>query len=819
MSRREDSTDNDQKIGIPALLRAMEEESFASNEESFASNYDKRNIVIAWLQQPGNNLKTTDLKEILGSIQDDDAKGNILVAWLQKPRNNLKFSELEKILGSIQDDDAKGNILVAWIQKAGNILKFPELEKILGSIKDDHDKRDILIAWLKKEGNNLEFTDLKEILKPIQNNYDQSNILLTWLQHEKNKPTTSQDLVRILNELPDIKYHVDIASKLYTYSGLPSEQIADFCHKLYPNIDWVKVELFKEFKDAVVGNEANKISLISSFLSRISDDDLALDVINHYRDRLKNHEILKIAKGRVNNQYQTIAELLKGKKIDENSLTKDGLANVTKIFPNITSDELKQFSLSDLLSYYLVQNSVAEFATLLKDEVKAEIKEQFKLSDRQVTLTPQEYNNILVLFGYNIKSDNLPEKIKLLKLDALCDYFKGKLPQITLDKDNLVITNPTGSRTTININEYQIRFSEDSPLFNDKDKQIVLNQKFQRLLKGDYSITEEKERENKGKDEAEEDKPIVPQPKEDVVINFLAEVLTMPDLPTATNSENKTKLLEFFEREKAQLAYLFSQENGVKDFAAIIVTLADGCVHNIGTQFNLALYQILLKDQPLPVRILYRLFNQEIIIPILNRGGDVIGIDSKPLDNKVVREQFLSPLGLVAMMIGREDKKEEKNEVKEGEVKEREVKERGVKLEQAAADSLSLVSSPQRSEGAEKSHRGKLEIREVLEIIAEISEENNTWPKVINEGDDDQTRNAKRKFNEDVKGKLIDPDVTTQKQLDKIAAHYILAVTQPSIVAHPTLADFRQASDLNEPSLTASNPSVAKLDNSAERTL
>ena len=67
-------------------------------------------------------------------------------------------------------------------------------------------------------------------------------------------------------------------------------------------------------------------------------------------------------------------------------------------------------------------------------------------------------------------------------------------------------------------------------------------------------------------------------------------------------------------------------------------------VARIGNQFHIALYDCLLQDKS--DVILYQILSQDIIPAILNKGGDLIGVQSNPLDNTYVKDYHYSPEAL-----------------------------------------------------------------------------------------------------------------------------------------------------------------------------
>ncbi len=67
------------------------------------------------------------------------------------------------------------------------------------------------------------------------------------------------------------------------------------------------------------------------------------------------------------------------------------------------------------------------------------------------------------------------------------------------------------------------------------------------------------------------------------------------------------------------------KEGGFDKFVTTLSTINDGCSANIGNQFHIALYHCLLEDKS--DAILYQILSQDIIPPILNKGGDVIRVN------------------------------------------------------------------------------------------------------------------------------------------------------------------------------------------------
>lgn len=126
------------------------------------------------------------------------------------------------------------------------------------------------------------------------------------------------------------------------------------------------------------------------------------------------------------------------------------------------------------------------------------------------------------------------------------------------------------------------------------------------------------------------------------VAEFFKKILSLPSI------SQPGKLYEFFIKNKNNLAIILSKEGGLDKFAGLIETLSHGCGANIATQANIALYQALI-DDPID-QILFSVYHQRILLPILNYGGDRLGSNLtgiNPLNDHALKRNYIAPAGLL----------------------------------------------------------------------------------------------------------------------------------------------------------------------------
>lgn len=559
-------------------------------------------VILDWLEKDDNNFGLNDLKKICSSVNLWHGS-SFIKTWLAKPENNFDFSYLKKILPWVRDKDG---LLKSWLAKPENNVDLPYIQKILPSTTATKP----LKASLAKSESGFNLDNLKAILPSID--VKDKLVLIKFCLSKITDPHARHDCFVDLakSDVFGSAYNATQIGAAYTLLNLPKNTIPDLCRDLYPTNELLQVELFKEFIEQEAFKDEQK-PLVREFITSITSDQFVLDVVRAARVSeslgLEKQDILELSASRVSEQYQSLAASLKGRELAE-SLTPAGLTVVAEEFhpqPIPVNTDL-----AALFSYYNLQEGEAgmvKFKSMLKLEVLKELTEQFVPSGKKPYISKVEKSKLTALLGEEAIAPSFTE------IAVLSDYLKSQVPTV-----------PSLNEATI------ARFSFGTSALIDEEKRDRVNVSFKALLTAN-SVNEE------------------------AVFNFFKNDLKC--IGDETTSQNRAKLSEFFKLHKAELAFLFSKENGIDEFVSTISTLADGCAANIGTHFNNALLSSLLKDSGDKSeynKVLYSVFVEKVVTPFFNTADHVHGGERQHMQGADVlnhpamkRELLLSPVALV----------------------------------------------------------------------------------------------------------------------------------------------------------------------------
>ncbi|NBV06068.1 MAG: hypothetical protein EBS06_02390, partial [Proteobacteria bacterium] len=597
-------------------------------------NYEKYFLAESWLKKEGNNLNLDSLKEVLASINGDDEKYFLAKSCLQKEGNNLDLDSFKQVLVLINGDDEKYFLAKSWLEKQGNNpdsfkqvlvlingdykklclaefwlaiegnnLDLDSLKEVLASINGDNEKYFLAKSWLEKQGNNLDLDSLKEFLGLINEDYKKLYLAKSCIKKEGNSPKKFQNFATLVEEklLVPSKYNTAAISALYLELEIPTSRLPELCTRLYPNNEFLQTELFGAvIKIGMLQGEEGK-SLLKSFTTSLHDNENVLNIVEIANQNqtltLSELEILDLVSERLSFKYESIKENLSKKSLPA-SLTHEGWNNVVSLFGLEEENQLlSQKTLANLFSYYDFKNEIVNFKSVVRQEVLAEIAAFYAPSSKSTYLKEEEYQKLQQLFN----SQERPQSnLELPKVKIISDYLAPKIPQIP----------------PVNIDQFQ--FGESEILSAEKRDEFT--ERFKKLLRN-------------------------PDPQTLEVASFFKEILS---LENEIKTYDQTKLLDFFKGNRDRLSFLLQQNGSLEKFASAIHGLGDGCVANIGTQVKIAVYSLLIED-PCD-QVLFSAFEEKIVRPILNSGGDNLGGSESGVDifqNNFIDLNLISPKGLV----------------------------------------------------------------------------------------------------------------------------------------------------------------------------
>jgi hypothetical protein len=495
----------------------------------------------------------------------------------------------------------------------------------------------VIEAFIKSEkSENITSKYVVQIIKDtgIKDDWIKSRIITTFFESDKSTNITTQDFADMMKEV-GLQNRVDMLTDLCKIK-FPSPEnyvknFIDITKALHPS-EAMQSEFVKVF---IAKNQINQSNLehLKPFIEGLQDNELALDIIeNLSRKRILVNEkdTLNLVKNRSKKQYSFLTETFGDKNLQD-CITQDGIDNLKGIFGNdLTLNEGNPITITALISYYDLGNTIPSLSIILTPEFKTELQNNFSPSAEKLLYKPQELEKLNQLLSQ--EGQAFDTKSYFVENEKLCDYIKekaGVIAEVDYSKEyeikfeNFSLEKP---------NSDDVEMTEGGKLREEeaeKERQEVINDLFNKILKS-------------------------PNPIYQDVDNFVSGLLGV-----FPSKEEDDKLLEFFKNNKKELAHCFCNENLKKeDFEALFKTLKDGCFANIGSQFKKMIYGVRIKDEG--ALILYSVADKEIFSAIINNHGEDIMVGNfDPIESTVIRSYSLSPMALFNKITQEEVLKEE----------------------------------------------------------------------------------------------------------------------------------------------------------------
>lgn len=659
-----------------------------SDETKNLSDYKKYNLIKHFLKNNDDHVDIDGFFEILKKIDPTARKGILLKSFLENKSTNIDVDDFFKLLEIEEvDDEEKYTLSQLFLSSHSDNIDIDGLLKILKSfeISEEYELDTISIYrskvglihtffWNKKIDINCLFKTLESA--KIEDKNDKCTLIEAFL---KNAHTESgvDDLLQILSSfteddisekqkyglikafvsIPNRKITIDQLTNLIDKAGLKyrsdliilsytnclhdnqiknqikkiPEKISDIINisnSLYPKnrslSDDLKIELLKEAieqfehygitfdnrMDNIFDEDERRdvIDIMGNFINEIdSENNVVFDLIGLLKEKryiTEENQLLLLVKGRVHSKYSSLEQIFtnidqKNPSTDkqllfEKYLTTESVAELNNLFlENFLQSN--HITILDLLSCYDISDNIASFTNLLSPEVIDQIRKDFEPSPDFLLVNKKEIEKLdqLLADGANqIEQKFIPSAI-------LCDYFKEDFKDIDTSK------------------RYELNFT-DSAHVDDQTLQKQLNALFNKIIKSEM-------------------------PKGDDVVEFFTKAF---GIDVGNITEVNEKLSSFFKSNKKELVHALTDDKlGLSSLSSSLFSTIDhGCAKNIGSQFTIALYGLILKEEA--DIALYSIMSQAIIPNILNSGGDVIMTENNPFENKEVRSYHISPNAL-----------------------------------------------------------------------------------------------------------------------------------------------------------------------------
>ncbi len=637
-----------------------------------------------WETHNKTTLDLDHLKELLPLFSNTD-KVNLVKYWTKTPNYWTKTPNYSNDFNRFELDDFR--------------FDFNHLKELLPLVTDQV-KSDLVKIWAVS-GRDFDFDQFKKIKDLFSDESEKDSLIKFWITRDSSK-ALDNFVAAAKEDFFGSRYNSENIAKSYFKYRLPDDEIVPLCQKLNPSNELLQSELFACLIQARGRSYFDGLnSSIKSFVTSLSDDDIALQVIQNNRLSISESDILEISSNRLSTKYESIGDILKPKTL-EDSLTEVGLEAVKSLFANEDPSLLANKTLADLFSYYDLTNDFITFKSLVKEEVLQEIRETYIPTAKSPYISETEYKKLQNL----INSDDHPDtNLTLVPVEVLTKYLKSKIspiPQLVAAAPLLLgegangemIWQESGAQgemrllpppppSNVAVESISIPPAPQAQSLHEEiakyhfGKSEILRTLEESKEEDLSNLIESKDSENPAFTElsqiTDQFRNLLSKQKDDSskleVADFFKKILRLEDsidsrtgeIVHAIKPDNQAKLYDFFFENRNELAFLFQQENGLDKFSGTIGSLGDGCVANIATQAKVALYQTLIKDNI--DQILYSVFVERFSTPILNDGnsdhlgGSRTGTD--PLENSHINNHLISPNGLIKVLIEEFYKNEE----------------------------------------------------------------------------------------------------------------------------------------------------------------
>ncbi|MCE3255613.1 MAG: hypothetical protein K0R25_1107 [Rickettsiaceae bacterium] len=587
----------------------------------------RSDVVKSLIKDLGDNFTFPLLKKSLLLTPQSD-HDELLRPWFKIPGNNVSFDIFStEILPLI--DEEKYDIAFSYFLQGNapeNNFDFETLIRKALPLLVKTGFGYTLPAWFRK--NKLVLQDLIEKALPLLPKDRHHDVLLSYLPSLSSEEQ-SETLVKIIDDnlLTESKYDFnEIADFFINFYILSNNLIPSLCIGLYQNNESMQAALFEAFLNKNMLNKADDLPMIKEFISNLKEDDVVLKLLKKVQNqlRLEEKDILDIASSRTHGKYQSIYQLLCDAEL-KNSVTEEGLGKLRRLF----GQGYDQIPLNNLFFYYEIKGNVNGFISLLNPEFKDQVKSRFKPTDKYIYISGSEYESFRALTGANLPS-----------VKFLSSYLENEAPPIKRVNEKLI------DNCWINFNSPQIAAEN----LNNPGK-LSLEESDESKEESGYS-NKEQDPTILAKQEKilAEFKRLLKIEKEELVDSEVTEFFkAVLNIDADINEKNQKKLKELFAENKSELIYLFKIEGTLDRLNSWFYTIGDGCVANIGTQLKNFLFQSLITDPC--AQILYPIFCEKIVTPVLNSGGDRLRSSPNGINifhTDAINNSFIFPNGLVA---------------------------------------------------------------------------------------------------------------------------------------------------------------------------
>jgi hypothetical protein len=652
---------------------------------------DKIGMVKSLLKNPNTKLSIAEFKELKGPLDcsSENDKVGIVESFLKNANSKLSIAEFMELLGllNLTDDYSKMVIVESFLKNANTNLLFGDFMKLLGQLNltDDDSKMVIVEYFLKNSQSEVSFENLSEFIRTTGLTFLPPSIcrVFDYFSAEKAFDTKA----KLLLELSKILYPTSETLQIELFKEAINYGIIDEVNFTYLNFDSMEnadsiLELLEfAYGKKMLMDEGMTLRLIGHRMSTKFESLRNLFSKNSDLDECFTTEGMQLLNNLFGNNYLiqnnisvitiwSYFDIIKSLFYCSSLLTSDFKVQVANNFhPTsnvllVQKEELKTV-IQLTTGKEEVEDAILKSSDITKRFVPNEVLCDYFLEKVNIPELTDEYiKNYQIKFERKDTARNSPLDTIYLKLESVVERHqklssmqkkenRGETLKIELTeqkkildelKDEVKYVGVSDEELNYSLQKYYEGFSKGISL-SEKDVQAIREDLDALITKPISAIQKEEKKEQEAINSSFKvllnDQNVCP----DSTVEFFVRALK---INVEDIRSGKSKLADFFRNNKKELAK-FLQEGGLAVLDTLLYTHGDGCAKNIGSQFTMALYLHLLNDNSLDL-YLYQFVTQKIIVPIVNKGGDIIGAEGNPFKNSGVRGYYLSPDALIQQL-------------------------------------------------------------------------------------------------------------------------------------------------------------------------
>ena len=315
------------------------------------------------LDNCGDNLDFY-CKDMFIAIKSDEIKKRVLDKYINK---NIRESYLFDIIMSFNSDEIKINYLDFiheetndfFVDKLKIVLSLKNKENVIKIISKDYLNNVTATRWIE---DNL--TDEEKYNYIIQNTNLEADYIISILESISSNKIKLNIIDNEIIKSKILNQYINLNNSLYSSDGL----LLEFIKYFYCPNDKSIVNFFGKYDIST--------NILFSLIVKINDDDIKLNILNKYKDKIDNDIIILILDSFKNDQFKI-------DYIKNNTLSNK---NIIDIISSIDSDDIKLQFIKEHYPRFISNNFI--FESFKSYSVKFDLF-KYLFENKLVFLTPR----------------------------------------------------------------------------------------------------------------------------------------------------------------------------------------------------------------------------------------------------------------------------------------------------------------------------------------------------------------------------------------------------------------------------------------------